>query len=163
MTSVPPVDPSNLPPDLEELGHDPFYGVLARRPDVLRAWNELDKVFFGSTSLVSNQIKEEARRTLAQGVGCRFCASLGDPSAGHPSPREALAVAFAEQVASDHHEIDASMFDVLREEFSDEEIVELVSWICFKYGSNMFGALMRLAPATEEQVRGYADFVAVGA
>lgn len=163
MPRVTPADPGTLPADLTELGHDPFYGVLAQRPEILRAWNELDKVFFGSTSTVSNAIKEEARRTLAQGLGCRFCASLGTPRDEHPDAREALATAFAEMVEKDHRDIDESTFDVLREEFTEVEIVELVAWICFKYGSNMFGALMQLAPATEVEVKGYADFVSAGA
>ena len=163
MPRVPAADPETLPADLTELGHDPYYALLAHRPDILRAWNELDKVFFGPTSTVSNAIKEEARRTLAQGLGCKFCASLGTPRDEHPDAKEALAVAFAELVEKDHREVDDSTFDVLREEFTDEEIVELVAWVCFKYGSNMFGALMKLAPATDDEVKGYADFVAAGA
>ena len=160
MPRIPSRSVDQLPTDLAPLGGDPFYGILAHRPEILREWNALDKAFFGPSSTVANQIKEEARRTLAQGVGCRFCASLGTPRHDHPDAREALAVAFAEMVANDHHQIDDSTFDVLREEFSDEEIVELVSWICFKLGSNIFGALMKLAPATPAEVDGYAAFVA---
>ena len=160
MTRVPYFPPSELPTDLAPLGADPFYGILAHRPEILRSWNALDVAFFGPSSLVDNHLKEEARRTLAQGVGCRFCASLGTPRPDHPDAREALAVAFAELVATDHHQIDDSTFAVLREEFSDAEIVELVSWICFKLGSNIFGALMKLAPATPAEVDGYAAFVA---
>ena len=160
MTRVPYFPPSELPTDLAPLGADPFYGILAHRPEILRSWNALDVAFFGPSSLVDNHLKEEARRTLAQGVGSRFCASLGTPRPDHPDAREALAVAFAELVATDHHQIDDSTFAVLREEFSDAEIVELVSWICFKLGSNIFGALMKLAPATPAEVDGYAAFVA---
>lgn len=163
MPNIPAADPETLPADLTGLGHDPFYAILAHRPEILRAWNELDKVFFGSTSTVANEIKEEARRTLAQGLGCRFCASLGVPRDEHPEAKEALAIAFAELVERDHHEVDEGTFKVMREGFSDAEIVELVSWICFKYGSNMFGALMKLAPATDDEVAGYADFVAAKA
>jgi alkylhydroperoxidase family enzyme len=160
MTRVPYYQPNELPEDLVGLGHDPFYGILAHRPEILRAWNSLDIAFFGPSSTVPNAIKEEARRTLAQGVGCRFCASLGTPRDEHPDPKEALAVAFAELIGSDHHQVDDSTFEVLREEFTDEEIVELTAWVCFKLGSNIFGALMKLAPATAEEVEGYADFVA---
>lgn len=152
----------DLPADLVPLGADPFYGILAHRPEILREWSALDRAFFGPSSKVDNHIKEEARRTLAQGVGCRFCASLGTPRDEHPNAREALAVAFAEMVANDHQQIDDSAFDVLREEFTDEEIVELVSWICFKLGSNIFGALMKLVPATPTEIEGYAAFVEGG-
>lgn len=160
MSQIPLFPLDDLPVDLVPLGSDPFYGILAHRPEILREWNALDKAFFGPSSKVDNHIKEEARRTLAQGVGCRFCASLGTPRDEHPSSREALAVAVAELIATDHHQVDESTFAVLREEFTDAEIVELLSWICFKLGSNIFGALMKLAPATPSEIDGYAAFVA---
>lgn len=85
-----------------------------------------------------------------------------DPSRLPPDPREAVAVAFAELLASDYRQIDESTFAMLREEFDEREIVELVSWLCFKYGSNMFGALMDLQPASETEIASYAEFVAHG-
>ena len=152
--------PDELPEDLRHLGRDPWYSRLAYRSDILRPWAELDQVFFGATSLVDNEIKEEARRTLARGAGCVFCASLGQPRAEHPSRKEELAAAYAELISNDHRQVDAGTFAVLREEFTDAEIVELTAWICFKLGSNIFGALMGLDPATPEQIKGYEDFVA---
>lgn len=153
-------NPSGVPADLEALSPDPFYGIMARRPEILCHWAALDAELFDPSSRVDNRIKEEARRTLAQGLGCQFSASLGDPHDEHPDSKEALAVAFAELVTNDHHQVTDSTFAALREEFSDEEIVELVSWTCVKLGSNILGALMRLEPATPEQVDGYAAFVA---
>jgi len=41
------------------------------------------------------------------------------------SPREALAVEFAERLATDHHSIDDLFFDRLRQHFSEPEILEL--------------------------------------
>lgn len=41
------------------------------------------------------------------------------------TPREALAVAFAEALATNHHNIDDAFFDRLREVFSEPEILEL--------------------------------------
>ncbi|MGD9528834.1 MAG: carboxymuconolactone decarboxylase family protein [Dehalococcoidia bacterium] len=157
------VQPDSVPTDLAELAPDPFYGILARRPEILRAWNALDVVLFGPSSALDNHLKEEARRTLAQGAGCRYCASLGEPKPDHQDPREAMAVAFAELVATDHHQVDDNTFAALREVFTDEEIIELMAWVCFKLGSNIFGSMLKLAPATPEQVDGYARFVADGA
>ena len=156
------VDPEAMEPELVELARDPFYGIVAHRPEILEAWHQLDKVFFGPSSALPNSLKEEARRTLSQGVGCRLCASFGAPRGEHPDRREALAVAFAQLLVEDHRQIDESTFDVLREEFTDVEIVELVTWLCFKYGSNMFGSLMQLSPATEAEVESYAKFVTTG-
>jgi alkylhydroperoxidase family enzyme len=163
MPRIPAVDPDTLDGEVAELAKDPFYAVLAHRPEILEAWHELDVVFFGPTSKVPNELKEEARRTLAQGAGCVLCASFGTPRDEHPDTRESLAVAFAQAMLDDHKAIGDEHFEVLREEFTDEEIIELVSWLCFKLGSNVFGALMHLAPGTDEQIRGYADFVANGA
>jgi alkylhydroperoxidase family enzyme len=162
MPNVSNVDPQSVPEEIRGLVDDPYYALLAHRPEILAAWSELDKVFFGPSSTVPNAIKEEGRRTLAQDVGCVFCASLGTPRPDHVDPRESLAVAVADQIAHDHKQIDESTFEALREEFTDAEIVELLSWLCFKLGSNIFGALMKLSPATEEQTQGYADFVANG-
>ena len=41
------------------------------------------------------------------------------------SPREAIAVEFAERLATDHHNIDDEFFDRLHEEFTEPEILEL--------------------------------------
>jgi alkylhydroperoxidase family enzyme len=139
---------------------DPYYRLIGHRPEILAAWAQLDIAFLGPSSKVDLEIKEEARRALAQNVGCAYCATLGGlPRADHPDPKEALAVAFAQQLAKDYREIDDSTFDALREEFSTEEIVELVSWLCFKFGSNLFGALMKLNPATKGEMKGYSDFI----
>ncbi len=162
MARVTSAPSQTLPDDLVEVAADQFYGILAHRPEILRAWYELDKVFFGPSSVVSNAIKEEQRRTLSQQVGCKLCASLGTPHDAHPDPREAVAVAFAGLLAEDYRQIDASAFAMLREEFGDREIVELVSWLCFKYGSNMFGALMELQPASQAEIDSYAEFVTHG-
>src|SRR5712691_7720961 len=104
MARIPAVDPESVDGDLTELARDPFYGIVAHRPEILEAWSELDKVFFGPSSTVSNAVKEEARRVLAQGVGCVYCASLGVPREDHPDRREALAVAFAELLLTDYRQ-----------------------------------------------------------
>ncbi len=41
------------------------------------------------------------------------------------SSREAVAVEFAERLATNHHDIDDEFFDRLREEFTEPEILEL--------------------------------------
>jgi alkylhydroperoxidase family enzyme len=63
----------------------------------------------------------------------------------------------------DHRQIDDSTFEALREEFDEAEIVELLSWLCFKLGANVFGALMSFDPATDAQKEAYAEVVAADA
>lgn len=145
---------------LSDIEADPYYRMIGNRPEILAAWAALDKAMLGPSSTVPVGIKEEARRALAQNVGCDFCATVGGkPSEAHDDPRMALAVAVANQIATDYTQIDDSTFEALREEFSNEQIVELLAWLCFKFGSNLLGALARLDPATEAEMEGYNDFV----
>jgi alkylhydroperoxidase family enzyme len=145
---------------LSDIDADPYYRMLGNRPAILAAWAELDKAMLGPASLVSVDIKEEARRALAHNVGCAFCATVGGkPASNHDDPRLALAVAVANQIASDYTQIDDSTFEALRAHFSNKEIVELLAWLCFKYGSNLLGALVKLDPATEDEMVGYDTFI----
>ena len=145
---------------LADVSGDPYYRLLGNRPEILEAWSTLDSTLMGASATLSATLKEEVRRVLSQSVGCRYCASLGTPRPDHQDRREALAVAFTELVLSDHKAIDDATFDVLREEFDDRELLELCAWVCFKYGSNMLGAILRLEPATEEEISEYSDWVA---
>jgi alkylhydroperoxidase family enzyme len=145
---------------LSNIDADPYYRMLGNRPDILAAWAGLDKAMLGASSKVSVDIKEEARRALAQNVGCAFCATVGGkPSDSHADPKMSLAVAVASQIATDYTQIDESTFEALRTQFSNEEIVELLAWLCFKYGSNLLGALVKLDPATSEEMVGYNKFI----
>jgi alkylhydroperoxidase family enzyme len=150
------VPASELSPD------DPFYSILGQRPEILEAWQRLDHVLIGDpSSTLPVMLKEEVRRALAQGVGCAFCASVGGgPQEVHPDAKETLAIAFAEQVIATAGDIDDAVFAVLREEFDDRQIVELCAWICFKFGANVLGSLMRLQPATAEQAGAYQKVLA---
>ena len=57
------------------------------------------------------------------------------------SPREALAVAYAEKLAVDHHSIDDAFFDALRTQFTEPEILELGMMIGQYIG---FGRLLKV-------------------
>jgi alkylhydroperoxidase family enzyme len=134
---------------------NPYAGVLAHRPEILRKWGELsDTVRF--SGVLPAELKEEMRRSTATLVGCEFCASLGEPKAEYTDPREAAAVAFAKTVAEDHRRVDEQTFAELREHFSDEEIVELVATACFVImGGQTFGNVMGIESASDEDALAY--------
>jgi alkylhydroperoxidase family enzyme len=148
----------HIPPTGVEAG--PSSQILDHRPEIRVAWEALDDALLGPGSTLPVSLKENVRRALASDLGCRFCASFGSPPAEPADSRESLAIAFAELAAEDHRSIGAPMFETLREEFSDEEIVELCAWVCFKIGSNMLGAILGLDPSTEEQRREYEAMLA---
>jgi alkylhydroperoxidase family enzyme len=134
--------------------------MLGRRAPVLEGFLALDAAF-RERGLLSAELKEAVRRSTAEGVGCRYCASLGEPQADHPDRREALAVGFAQLLAQDAGDISDGSFELLREEFSDEEIVELIAWTCIVViGGQKFGAALGLEPASPEEADRYQRWVA---
>jgi alkylhydroperoxidase family enzyme len=80
---------------------------------------------------------------------------LGGPPAEEVDQKVAVAVAYAQALIADHRELDDSMFDVLREEFTEAEIVELTVWICFMTAGQMFGSIMDVGPATDSDVEAF--------
>jgi alkylhydroperoxidase family enzyme len=129
--------------------------VLGRRPEILKAFAGLDAAtrFHGR---LPAKLKESIRRATAGEVGCDYCISLGTYVPDESDQRESLAVAFALMIADDPKGISDAQFDVLREEFDEEEIVELVAYTCFvAIAGQLFGATMALEPAPDEEVEAY--------
>ena len=140
----------------------PFRQVMALRPEILKAWHGLDEAtrFAG---VLPDALKEEVRRALAAVHGCAFCASLGDPAAANDDPRTAAAVALGKAIAAHPTGIDDAAWQAAAAHFSDEELVELLAWICFMYAGEMFGALMQFGRATPDQKRQYDEWRKAGA
>lgn len=140
--------------------------VMARRPDILDAFGRLDAAirFHGQ---LPGSLKEAVRRAIAEQVGCDYCVSLaqGCDQEQRPGPadtRESLAVAFAQLVAEDPKAITDSQFNVLREEFTEEEILELVAFTCFvAIAGQTFGAALGLEPAGAEEAAAYQAVIAL--
>lgn len=139
---------------LSNLEGNVYERLMGHRPEILKAWFNLDATMRFSGELDPG-LKEEVRRSLAPGVGCVFCASLGPEAETHPDQKESLAVGFAQLVLGDWRSIDESTFDRLKEDFTTEEIVELVAWISFMIAAQMFGAILETTPATEDELAAY--------
>lgn len=104
---------------------------------------------------------EAARLRIAQINGCLFCLDWRTDRDGETVPdwyldevadwrnsdrlddRSRLAAEFAERFAEDHHGIDAAFWKRLRDEYTDEELVELSmsvgSWLTFGRINRVFG------------------------
>ena len=134
--------------------------VTGQRPELLQAWENLKDAFVGPSATLSPHLKEEVRRTLAQRTGCRFCASLGQPAGTHADRQESLAVAFADAAARDHTAISGAQVQLLSEEFTAPQIVELLMWISFEYAGQMFGCLIADEPATAAEKQAFAASIA---
>ena len=153
---------SRIPP--ADVEGNAFQRILGHRPEIVEKWFALDSGMRFS-GLLAPDLKEEVRRSLADGIGCRFCASLGDPDPGRRDARTSLAVTFAEIVLTniqDLRSIDDTVFDVLKAEFSDAEIVELSVWTLFMIAGQAFGALMQVRESTPDELEGYVAWRAAG-
>ncbi len=152
---MPRVEPAPVNPDGNAVSNSLLARVMGRRPEVLKAFARLDTTL-RFKGLLSLELKEAVRRATAGGVGCEYCASLGEPETHRGDARTSLAVGFAQMVVQDPTGVDDAMFDVLREEFSENEIVELVAWITLvSVAGQMFGAVMGLEAATPEEAADY--------
>lgn len=79
---------------------------------------------------------------MEQGLTEAKIASLDDPAAAAAfSPRERMALEYAEKLAVDHHAIDDAFFARLREVFADAEVLELGMMIGQYIG---FGRLLKV-------------------
>jgi len=152
---MPRIEPVPPTPDGNAVTNSLLARVMGRRPEILKAFGRLDTTLRFKGNLPVDLL-EAVRDATAGKTGCEYCASLGEGRPDRAEARTSLAVAFAEQVADDPAAIDDSMFDVLREDFSDDEIVELVAWICIvAIGGQLFGAVMGLEAADPEEAAAY--------
>src|ERR1700690_3152201 len=67
---------------LSNIDGNVYERLMGHCPEILKAWFTLDATMRFSGAL-SPELKEEVRRSLAPGVGCVFCASLGDEATSH--------------------------------------------------------------------------------
>ncbi len=143
-----------------DIGDDPirWNAFMSLRPEVEKAWKKLESTLHsGASSTLPLQLKENARVALSGVVGCKFCNSFGVNSDDNVSRQEQLARDFAVQIATDYRSVDQATFDALSEEFTNEQIVELTAWLCFKFGANVLGAITQLEPAGAELQRMYQE------
>ncbi len=129
--------------------------VMGRNPDILKAFGRLDTTirFKGKLPMA---LKEAVRDATANRTGCEYCQSISGEAPSDEDRRTSLAVAFAEMVADDPAGIDDASFNVLREDFDDDEILELVCWICLvAIPGQLFGAVMKLEAASPDEAAAY--------
>lgn len=125
------------------LGETPFQRLLGHNQEVMEAWVSLGEVL-EKDGLLSAALKEQVRRTLAQGNGCEYCKAKGKPEPDQFNEKIAMAVGFAEVFLKMRGQIEESTFKILRACFSEEEISELCAFIAFSSASQYFGAMMKL-------------------
>jgi len=102
----------------------------------------LEECFFNSNTF-SFELKEEVRRTLAFNNGCEYCIAKGKPSNEVTDIKTLIAIKIADLISKNQF-IEDEYFNILKKEFKDNEISELLAFICFITASQRFGALLNL-------------------
>lgn len=122
-------------------------GIVARQPEFFKGFMAFAEAWWEKGD-IERHIKALMRQKSAEIHQCTYCATVRlesvrdevdekkdavfeEISADELTPRERLAVEFAEKMAVDPHRITDEFFEELREEFTEPEIVELILTECF--------------------------------
>ena len=151
---MPRIQPVPADPDANAVVNNPLWRTMKRRPEIADAFARLDSAarFHGTLPL---ELKETVRRATACTVGCAYCESLGVVG-DELDDRTMAAVRFARIVADDPAGVTDEQFDELRERFDEDEIIELVAFICLvAIAGQMFGAVIGLEASSPEEAAEY--------
>jgi len=129
---------------LSDNGNSPFEKIIGHNQKVLSKWNDLEMVLFQETELDENLL-EQIRRTIAFKNECEYCmVKGGKPSISKDERKISIACAFAELFATDHKSITNEHFEILKENFPENQISELCAFISFISASQRLGRIINL-------------------
>lgn len=135
--------------------------LLMMQLDVAIGMGAFAQAVYEKTSLPARE-REIARLRIAAANGCRVCLNTRSPKAGADgldedgvqeviacsiggapeipglTERERLAGDFADRFATDHHSIDDAHMAMMREHFSDVELIELTALCAMTVGNGRF-------------------------
>ena len=140
-----------------------YFGAIAHQPRMLSRLVELFRLFPTSSS-IDAEILELMRLRIAAVHRCAYCGTVrnwevrdevapkedaifsDDVDESKFTRRELLAVRIAEYMSRDPQDISDEFFVELHEEFSDEEILELVLFAGLEVGLDRLCIAFRLTP-----------------
>lgn len=148
-------------------GDSAMFGLIAHNPQMVKTIVPVFESFFQDGS-VEPHIHELMRLKAGEINRCAYCASVrsqavrdevapkedavfDEVEGDELNRREELAVRLSEQMSGDPNYIDDDFFDELREEYTDEEIVELVFACAVMNFGNKFNITMTLDSAEGSQ------------
>ncbi|MED1488525.1 carboxymuconolactone decarboxylase family protein [Bacillus smithii] len=126
-------------------GETPFQQLLGHNKEILEKWNALSNVL-SEDSLLSADLKEQIRRSLAQQNKCEYCKAKGKPDLSKLDESTSLAAAFSEVMLKTNGSPGNSTVQLLKTTFTEQQISELCAYICFAIASQWFGAALGLKP-----------------
>lgn len=153
-----------------------FQSIRANAPGVLRSFTKTREWIYHN-GFLEFELKELLRAYIALSGDCTYCSGQGVAreyqadqkkldelfnfqTSDRYTPRQKLAMRYADAVMWDPTQADETMWDELRAEFSEPELVELGYWIGFTFGGQRWlktlgssqGELQRAIDAAEGDV-----------
>lgn len=80
---------------LSQIGETPFQKLLGHNAKILNSWTMLERDLV-EEGILSSDLKEQVRRTLAQSNGCAYCKAKGKPKKNIMDEKMILAIGFAD-------------------------------------------------------------------
>lgn len=146
--------------------------IFAHRPAIARGIISLGGGIATDWSL-GQRLKELVRLRIAFHNQCRSCLAIryqeaidvgvdeelvcsleNPPTADNLSEAEKLALQYADLFATNHLRIDDQLFSKLREYYTEQQLVEIGSWVAFCVGFGRLGAVWDM---TEELPEAYQE------
>lgn len=128
---------------LSNNGKTSFQKLLGYNSEIMDTWNNLSESLESDHSL-SQELKEELRKMLAQKNGCMYCKAKGKPSMQFTDEKSAVCIGFVEVYLTLGPNIPNYVIKILKETLTEKEISELVAFITFTTCQQYFGAIMQL-------------------
>ena len=138
--------------------------AMSLRPEILRAFGETGKGVYPG-GILERALKEKVILKASLLNECQFCINshraimrmIGIPepqiedldAPEHLTCREALALGYTTRAIADANGIEEAFFDRLRQEFSDEEIVELTFLIGLIQLLNLFNNALQVTYSSD--------------
>ena len=143
-----------------------FQAIRAHTPGVMQSFTRTRQWIYHE-GVLDFEFKELLRAYIALSGDCTYCSNQGvarEISGSQEqldelfnyrnsetySQREKLAMRYADAIMWNPEEADAAMWDELRDEFSEPELVELGYWIGFTFGGQRW---LRTLGSTQGQLQ----------
>ena len=123
----------------------PFQQLFSFNKAVQQQWTQLGDTL-AQDGFLSARLKEQVRRVLAQENGCAYCRAKGKPDIHNIDEKTAVCSAYAEAFLKSNGHISPNVTNVIKNHLTNQELSELIAFICFTTASQYVGAIHQLQP-----------------
>lgn len=131
--------------ELSDKGHTPYDRILGHVPKIYENWIALGDVL-KKEEFLSAELKEEIRKMLAQNNNCLYCKAKGRPEKKFIDDKSIICIGFVDVFITQKGIMSKSSIELLKENLTEQERVELFAYITLTNCQQQFGSLMSLQP-----------------